>query len=45
KIRDTATSHERIFVVEVMGRERGFLALEVGLAGGAEIIIVPEVNF
>jgi len=45
KIRDTATSHERIFVVEVMGRERGFLALEVGLAGGAETIIVPEVNF
>ena len=45
KIRDTATSHERIFVVEVMGRERGFLALEVGLAGGAETIIVPEVTF
>jgi 6-phosphofructokinase 1 len=35
-------SHERIFVVEVMGRTRGFLALEVGLAGGAEIILVPE---
>ena len=44
RIRDTATSHERMFVVEVMGRERGFLALEVGLAGGAEIIIVPEVS-
>jgi 6-phosphofructokinase 1 len=45
KIRDTATSHERIFVVEVMGRNRGFLALEVGLAGGAEIILIPEVKF
>ena len=44
KIRDTATSHERIFVVEVMGRTRGFLALEVGLAGGAEIILVPEIK-
>ena len=45
KIRDTATSHERIFIVEVMGRTRGFLALEVGLAGGAEIILVPEVSY
>jgi 6-phosphofructokinase 1 len=44
KIRDTATSHERIFVVEVMGRKRGFVALEVGLAGGAEIILVPEIK-
>ena len=44
KIRDTATSHERVFVVEVMGRERGFLALEVGFAGGAEVIIVPEIE-
>jgi 6-phosphofructokinase 1 len=44
KIRDTATSQERIFVVEVMGRTRGFLALEVGLAGGAEIILVPEIK-
>jgi 6-phosphofructokinase 1 len=45
KIRDTATSHERIFVVEVMGRKRGFLALEVGLCGGAEVILVPEIEF
>ncbi|OYT49204.1 6-phosphofructokinase [Candidatus Bathyarchaeota archaeon ex4484_231] len=45
KIRDTATSHERIFVVEVMGRKRGFLALEVGFAGGAEVILVPEIKF
>jgi len=44
KIRDTATSHERIFIVEVMGRRRGFLALEVGLAGGAEVILIPEIK-
>lgn len=43
KIRDTATSHERIFVIEVMGRRSGFIALEAGLAGGAESIIIPEV--
>jgi 6-phosphofructokinase 1 len=43
KIRDTAISHERIFVVEVMGRKRGFLALAVGLTVGAEMILVPEV--
>lgn len=45
KIRDTAFSHERIFVIEVMGRERGFLALRVGLVGGAEAIIIPEVKY
>ncbi len=45
KIRDTADSLERIFVVEVMGRTRGFLALTVGVAVGAEIILVPEVKF
>jgi 6-phosphofructokinase 1 len=44
KIRDTATSHERVFIVEVMGRSRGFLALAVGLASGAEIILIPEVG-
>ena len=44
KIRDTAISHERIFVVEVMGRRRGFLALIVGLTVGAEVILVPEVK-
>lgn len=43
KIRDTATSHERIFVIEVMGRHSGFIALEAGLASGAESIIIPEV--
>jgi len=45
KIRDTAISHERIFIVEVMGRTRGFLAATVGLTVGAEIILVPEVKY
>jgi 6-phosphofructokinase 1 len=45
KIRDTATSHERVFVVEVMGRNNGFIALDVGLTSGAEAIIIPEVPF
>lgn len=44
KIRDTAISHERIFIVEVMGRTRGFLASVVGLTVGAEVILVPEVK-
>lgn len=42
KVRDTATSMERIFVVEVMGRESGFIALTVALAGGCEDVIIPE---
>ena len=45
KIRDTAVSHERVFMIEVMGRERGFLALEIGLTVGAEIVLVPEVKY
>jgi len=45
KIRDTAISHERIFIVEVMGKTRGFLALTIGLTVGSEIILVPEVKF
>lgn len=45
KIRDTATSHERTFVVEVMGRHSGFIALYAGLAGGAESILIPEAPF
>jgi len=45
KIRDTANSHDRIFIVEVMGRKRGFLALTIGLTAGAEIILVPEVAY
>jgi 6-phosphofructokinase 1 len=43
KIRDTATSHERVYVVEVMGRNTGHIALQAGLAGGAESILVPEI--
>lgn len=42
KIRDTATSHERTFIVEVMGRESGHIALYSGVACGAETILVPE---
>ncbi|MFD1707946.1 6-phosphofructokinase [Siminovitchia sediminis] len=42
KIRDTATSHERTFIIEVMGRDAGDIALWAGLAGGAESILVPE---
>ncbi len=42
KIRDTAASHDRLFIVEVMGRKSGFIALEVGICGGAEEILVPE---
>ena len=45
KIRDTSSSHERVNIVEVMGRHCGDLALYSGLAGGAETIIVPEVDF
>ena len=44
KIRDTAASHERIFIIEVMGRESGHLAVESGIAAGAEMILIPENN-
>jgi 6-phosphofructokinase 1 len=42
KIRDTAASHDRTFVLEVMGRHSGWIALASGLAGGAESILIPE---
>lgn len=45
KIRDTAQSHERCSVVEVMGRHAGWIALETGIAVGASAILVPEVSF
>jgi 6-phosphofructokinase 1 len=45
KIRDTATSHERTFILEVMGRSSGQIALHAGLAGGAESILIPEVPY
>ena len=45
KIRDTATSHERTFIIEVMGRNAGDIALWSGLAAGAETILIPEEKF
>lgn len=45
KVRDTAVSHERIFVIEVMGRHSGEIALNAGLAGGAESILIPELPY
>lgn len=45
KLRDTASSHERCSVVEVMGRESGYIALGVGVASGAEVLLVPEKDF
>lgn len=45
KIRDTADAHERFFLVEVMGRNSGFIALEVGIGSGAEEIVMPEQTF
>jgi len=44
KIRDTASSHNRLFFIEVMGREAGFIALRTGIACGAEAILIPEVK-
>lgn len=43
KIRDTADSHDRVFFIEVMGRDSGYIAIQSGIAGGAEIVMVPEV--
>ncbi|MCF8335799.1 MAG: 6-phosphofructokinase [Bacteroidales bacterium] len=45
KIRDTASSHDRLFFIEVMGRDAGFLALRGGIATGAEAILIPEINY
>ncbi len=42
RLRDTASSHDRLFIVEVMGRNAGFLALEIAVAAGAEYVVVPE---
>ena len=44
RLKVTASSHQRAFLVEVMGRECGYLALVAGLAGGAEVIVIPEVE-
>ena len=45
KLRTTARSHERILVVEVMGRHAGWIALHSGIAGGADVILIPEIPF
>ncbi|HHT44076.1 MAG TPA: 6-phosphofructokinase [Fastidiosipila sp.] len=45
KLRDTASSHERCSVVEVMGRHAGYIALNTGVTAGAEVILIPEVDF
>jgi len=45
KIRDTAYSHERCSVLEVMGRHAGYIALNVGIAGGAEVVLLPEKTY
>jgi 6-phosphofructokinase 1 len=42
RVRDTADSHDRLFIIEVMGRHSGFIALYAGLAGGAEAVLIPE---
>src|SRR5439155_8636164 len=42
KIRDTADAHDRLFIIEVMGRDAGYIALHSGIATGAEHIIIPE---
>ena len=44
KIRDTATSHSRLFIIEVMGRTSGYIGLYTGIGGGAEEILIPETN-
>ena len=45
RLHSTATSHERIIVVEVMGHRAGWLALEAGIAGGADVILLPEIPY
>jgi 6-phosphofructokinase 1 len=42
RIRDTADAHDRLFLVEVMGRDAGFIALNCGIGGGAELVLIPE---
>ncbi len=42
KVRDTASSHQRAFLIETMGRDNGYLALMAGISGGAEVILIPE---
>lgn len=44
KIRDTANSHDRVFFIEVMGRDSGYIAIQSGIGGGAELVMVPETS-
>ncbi|MFH6982627.1 6-phosphofructokinase [Marinoscillum sp. 108] len=44
KIRDTANSHDRVFFIEVMGRHSGYIAIQSGIGGGAELVMVPETS-
>ncbi|MEP2511677.1 MAG: ATP-dependent 6-phosphofructokinase, partial [Reichenbachiella sp.] len=44
KIRDTAASHDRVFFIEVMGRHSGYIAIQSGIGGGAEMVMVPETS-
>ncbi|WOK04980.1 6-phosphofructokinase [Imperialibacter roseus] len=44
KIRDTAMSHDRVFFIEVMGRHSGYIAIQSGIGGGAELVMVPETS-
>ena len=45
KLHSTAESHHRVIVIEVMGRNSGWIALEAGIAGGADVILIPEIPF
>lgn len=45
RIRDTADSHDRVMLVEVMGRNAGWIALQAGIAGGADVILIPEIPY
>jgi ATP-dependent phosphofructokinase / diphosphate-dependent phosphofructokinase len=45
RLRDTAESHDRVMLVEVMGRDAGFIALHAGIAGGADAILIPEIPY
>jgi 6-phosphofructokinase 1 len=45
RIKVTASSHQRVFVIEVMGRDCGYIAMMAGIAGGAEVVIIPEMEF
>ncbi|MEM6781272.1 MAG: 6-phosphofructokinase, partial [Pseudomonadota bacterium] len=44
-LQSTAASHDRVMILEVMGRDAGFIALEAGIAGGADVILIPEIEF